>query len=67
MGLFSIIPVATGAFIFWSFSGFNGSFDDYMSGRRDADWKYWKNYLTGTAVIFVVVMFVYAVMERAAS
>ena len=64
MGLFSIIPVATGAFVFWFCSGFNGPFNQYMSARRDADWKYWKNYLMGTAVIFVVVMLIYAVMER---
>ena len=64
MGIFSIIPVATGAFVFWFFSGFNGPFDNYMSAQRDADGKYWRNYLMGTAVIFVVVMMVYVVTER---
>ena len=63
MGLFSIIPVATGAFVFWFFSGFNGPFDHYMSARMDADRKYWKNYLMGTTVIFVVVMLIYGVVE----
>ena len=64
MGIFSIIPVATGAFVFWFISGFNGPFDDYMSGKRDADRKYWKNYDTGTVVIFLIVMLIYSVMER---
>jgi hypothetical protein len=43
----TLIIVSTGAFFYWTMSGFNGTFNDYMSRYYDTDDKYDKNFWTG--------------------
>jgi hypothetical protein len=47
----SLLLVSTGAFLFWTLSGYKGAFNDYMSRYHERDGRYYKNYFTGLAII----------------
>lgn len=56
-----LVVVATGAFLYWTLSGFKGKFDDYMSRYHDGDVKYFKNLLTGLCILSILFMLIYRV------
>jgi len=55
--------VATGAFYYWLISGFDGSYNNYMSSYSDNDWKYFKNLFTGLLIIVLIGSFVIALVS----
>lgn len=57
----TLIIVATGAFFYWTLSGYKGSFNDYMSRYYDDDNKYDRNYWTGLAILLVVSIVVFKI------
>ncbi len=56
LNLTSLIIVSTGAFFYWTLSGYKGSFDEHMSRYYDNDNKYDKNYWAGLLLITFIVM-----------
>jgi glucan phosphoethanolaminetransferase (alkaline phosphatase superfamily) len=51
----TLVLVATGAFLFWTLSGFHGSFNHHMSRYTDSDNKYDRNFFAGL-IIFVLLV-----------
>jgi hypothetical protein len=51
----SLLFVSTGAFLFWTLSGCKGAFNDYMSRYHERDWRYYKNFFTGMAIIIFAI------------
>jgi hypothetical protein len=60
----TLIIVSTGAFFYWTMSGFNGTFNDYMSRYYDTDNKYDKNFWTGLGLFVVLAIIVYGVVIK---
>jgi hypothetical protein len=60
----SLIFVSTGAFVYWTISGYKGTFDDYMSRFSDTDNKYEKNYWTGAGLITLVTMIILGILSK---
>lgn len=58
-----LVVIATGAFFYWSLSGFKGKFDDYMSRYHDDDVKYFKNLMTGLCILSILFMLIYRVLR----
>ena len=55
MRLSTLVIVSTGAFFYWTLSGYKGKFNDYMSRYYDTDTKYNKNYWTGLGLLAFLV------------
>ena len=50
----TLFVVSVGPFFYWTLSGFKGTFDDWMSRYYDTDKKYYKNFLTGLALLAII-------------
>jgi len=57
------IFVASGAFFYWTLSGYNGKFDDYMSRHSDNDAKYFKNFFTGMTLIGTILVIIGSIIQ----
>jgi hypothetical protein len=64
LNLTTLIIVSTGAFFYWSVSGYRGTFNDRMSRYYDAGTRYEKNYWTGLGVLFFIVIIILGIVSR---
>lgn len=56
LSLLTLIFVSTGAFFYWTLSGYKGSFNDQMSRYYEYNARYEKNYWTGLGLLFLIVI-----------
>jgi hypothetical protein len=63
LDLSKLVFVSTGAFFYWTLSGFKGTFNDYMSRYHDTDAKYFKNYWTGLALVAILMIIILGVFS----
>ena len=64
MRLSTLLFVSTGAFFYWTLSGFKGNFDDYMSRYHDSDNKYDKNYWTGFGILGLTAIVILSIFSK---
>lgn len=62
--LSNLIIVGTGAFFYWTTSGYKGKFNDYMSRYYDSDTMSDKNFWTGLVILFFVVMITLSLLKK---
>jgi len=64
LDLLTLVIVSTGAFFYWTMSGYKGTFDDYMSRYNDTDNKYDKNYWAGLGLLTAFAIIVLAIIPK---
>lgn len=64
LDLTTLLIVSTGAFVYWTLSGYKGKFNDHMSRYYDSDTKYDKNYITGLGVLVVLAIIIFAMVGK---